>query len=171
MNTDTVDRILANWRQERPDLDVTPMALYARLVRLADYLAREFEPVYARFGLGGGRFDVLASLRRSGAPYQQTPTALSRLLLLSSGGMTHRLDQLEAAGLIARLQDPNDRRGTLVQLTDSGRDMIDRALEAHVDHLHRVFDDALAPADRNTLAELLRALLLALEPTGRSATT
>ena len=67
MNPDSVDRILANWRRERPDLDVAPMALYGRLVRLADYLAREIEPVYARFGLGGGKFDVLATLRRSGA--------------------------------------------------------------------------------------------------------
>jgi DNA-binding MarR family transcriptional regulator len=140
------------------------MALYGRLVRLADVLAREFEPVYSRFGLGGGKFDVLATLRRSGPPYRQTPTALSRSLLLSSGGMTHRLDHLEAAGLIVRLPDPADRRGSLVQLTDLGREAIDRALDAHVDNLHRVFDSALPPEDRELLAGLLRALLVSIEP-------
>jgi DNA-binding MarR family transcriptional regulator len=164
MHGDTVDRILANWHRERPDLDVAPMALYGRLARLADVLAREFEPVYAQFGLGGGKFDVLATLRRSGAPYRQTPTALSRSLLLSSGGMTHRLDHLESAGLIVRLPDPADRRGSLVQLTDLGREAIDRALEAHVVNLHRVFDTAVPPEDRELLAGLLRALLVSLEP-------
>ena len=162
MQQDTMDQILARWARERPDLDVSPMALYGRLVRAAGYLVRETEPVYASFGLGGGKFDVLATLRRSGPPYRLTPTALSRWLLLSSGGMTHRLDQLEAAGLIARLPDPADRRGTLVELTPAGHALIDQALEMHVAKLHRLFAPLSAP-EREMLAGPLRRLLVAFE--------
>jgi DNA-binding MarR family transcriptional regulator len=112
--------------------------------------------------LNSGEFDVLASLRRSGTPYQLTPTELFRTLMLSSGAMTNRLDRLEHAGLIVRLPDPSDRRGTLVGLTARGREIADVAVTAHVANEHRLLD-TLSAEEQAQLAQLLRKLLVGLE--------
>ena len=160
---DHIDRILAQWRRERPDLDVAPMGLLGRLfrvVQLAD--AALTEPLVGRYGLQPGWFDLLAALRRAGAPYELNPTQLTRLTMLSSGGMTKRLDRLAEAGLVERRPDPADRRGTLVRLTRRGRSTIDNAVAAHLaneDHLLR----SLPAADRRALDRLLRTLLADLE--------
>ena len=113
-------------------------------------------------GLRPGWFDLLAALRRVGAPYELNPTSLMRATLLSSSGMTKRLDRIEEAGLIERRPDPNDRRGTLVRLTRRGKNVIDRAVETHVSNEERLLG-VLTAADRRTLDRVLKSLLIELE--------
>lgn len=146
------------------------MAVFARLARLAALAGPAIEAGLAPFGLKVGEFDVLASLRRAGAPHELTPTNLGRQLLLSSGAMTNRLDRLEAAGLVSRRPDPSDRRGVLVGLTDLGLQTVDAAVEEHLANEVRLLG-ALAGRDRGALDRILRTLLAALEdpssgPTG-----
>jgi DNA-binding MarR family transcriptional regulator len=113
-------------------------------------------------GLTGGDYVILAAQRRSGKPYQLTPTALTRSMMVSSGGTTKRLDRLEARGLIRRDPDPADRRGTLVTLTNAGLATIDTVASEHVQNEQRLLA-TLSPDQRSTLTRLLRELLLALE--------
>jgi len=166
---DAVDAIAAQWRRERPDLDSSPMTVIGRITRLAALLERELDGVFARYGLAGCDFDVLATLRRSGAPYRLTPTELSRSTMVTTGGMTKRLDRLEESGWIRREPDPRDRRGKLIALTDEGRELVDRAVEGHLVNEERLLA-SIPRADRKQLAALLRGLLLAVdEPTDESA--
>src|SRR5688572_18106393 len=158
--TDAVDRIAAQWRRERPDLDSTPMEVIGRISRASALIQRELEPVFAQHGLTGGDFDVLATLRRSGASLP--PGELSRSTMVTTGGMTKRLDRLEALGLIRREPDPRDRRGKRIALTDSGRALIDRAVEAHLQNEERLLAE-LSPAKRKELAALLRELLIVVD--------
>jgi DNA-binding MarR family transcriptional regulator len=156
---DPVDRAIEQWRRERPDLEgLEAMALFARLGHLAALAGPAIDECLGRFGIKTGEFDVLASLRRSGEPFELTPTALGRQLLLSSGAMTNRLDRLEAAGLVARRPDPSDRRGVIVGLTAAGRELVDAAVEAHVANEVRLLA-GLAERDRATLDRILRDLL------------
>jgi DNA-binding MarR family transcriptional regulator len=159
---DAVDRITAQWERERPELDRAAMGLIGRINRISALTQRELERVFGEYGLTGADFDVLATLRRSGAPYRLTPGDLSRSMMISTGGMTKRLDRLEASGLIRRDPDPLDRRSTLIALTDEGRALIDEAVEAHVRNEERLLAD-LPAAKREQLVALLRDLLLALE--------
>ncbi|MEO1402419.1 MAG: MarR family transcriptional regulator [Cyanobacteria bacterium J06635_1] len=162
MATDPVDKILAQWQRERPDLDVSPMGVIGRLLRLSKHLERFLKPTFSEFGLSLGDFDVLATLRRSGDPFQLSPTELFSTLMVTSGTMTNRLDRLEKAELIRRMPDPSDRRGTLIRLTDKGFDLIEQAIEAHVENEHRILS-AAESLDRETLDRLLRELLLSFE--------
>ena len=160
--TDAVDRITAQWRRERPDLDPAPMGVIGRITRISALAQRELERVFAEHGLGGGDFDVLATLRRSGTTNRLTPGELSRSTMVTTGGMTKRLDRLDASGLIRREPDPRDRRGKLIALSDEGAALVDRAVEAHVQNEERLL--AGLPAEkREQLAALLRELLLALD--------
>ncbi|MFD3164547.1 MarR family winged helix-turn-helix transcriptional regulator [Herpetosiphon sp. NSE202] len=159
---DQVDCFIAEWQRERPDLDASPMGLIGRIARLEQHLSRELARVFSQFGLQRGEFDVLASLRRSGAPYQRSPTALFNTLMLSSGAMTNRLDRLAARGLIERIPDPHDRRSLLVQLTAQGLDLINQAVEAHLANERRLIA-SLSTDQHSQLAELLRTWLLDLE--------
>jgi DNA-binding MarR family transcriptional regulator len=159
---DHVDDLLAQWSAERPELDQSMLRLTARMVRLSRYLDREFSDHLSPFGLHEGEQNVLAALRRAGAPYELTPTELYRSLLVSSGAMTNRLDRLESAGLIARTPDPDDRRRIRVALTDRGREVIDDALDAHVAALAELFD-GLGRAEADQLEDLLRGILRRLE--------
>ena len=158
--TDAVDRITAQWRRERPDLDSRPMEVIGRITRGAALIQRELERVFAQHGLAGGDFDVLATLRRSGKPL--TPGELSHSTMVTTGGMTKRLDRLEELALIRRQPDPTDRRGRLITLTDEGRVLIDRAVEAHLENEERLLAN-LPAAKRKELAALLRELLTALD--------
>lgn len=162
MEPDPVDRILVQWQRERPDLDVSPMAIIGRIGRLAKYLERALQETFAEFDLNLGEFDVLATLRRSGQPYQLSPTELFNMLMVTSGTMTHRIDRLEQAELVRRIPDPNDRRGTLILLTEKGLHLIDAAVTAHVANEHRLLGH-LKAAERQSLAELLRKFLVAFE--------
>src|SRR4030095_15414161 len=121
---DDVDRIVAQWAQERPDLGTEAMAVFGRIYRIARNVGDRQEHVYAQFGINRGEFDVLATLRRSGEPYQLSPKALCAHMMLTSGGMTGRLDRLQRAGLVSRTPDPDDRRALVITLTDRGREVV-----------------------------------------------
>jgi DNA-binding MarR family transcriptional regulator len=159
---DAVDKITAQWHQERPDLDTEPMAVFGRIYRLARAMGDRVEQVYARFGIGRGEFDVLAALRRSGEPFSLSPTTLAESLMLTTGGMTGRLDKLQRAGLVDRCPDPADRRALKACLTDKGRGVVDEAVAAGLEVQSEALGQ-LPPADRSVLADQLRALLSALE--------
>jgi DNA-binding MarR family transcriptional regulator len=158
-DADRVDAIAAQWALERPDLDAFPLAVVARIQRVHQALKPLLDAVQESFGLRGESFDVLASLRRAGQPYELTPTALYSELMISSGTMTNRLDRLEAADLIVRRPDPSDGRGTLVALTKRGQALIDRALGDHVANEATLLS-ALTHEELQTLSALLRKLLL-----------
>ncbi|MDO9598707.1 MAG: MarR family transcriptional regulator [Azoarcus sp.] len=160
---DAVDVILEQWRRERPDLDVSPMGPIGRLGRCAALLRARLDECFCAFGMSSWEFDVLATLRRSGAPYCLGPTSLFSTLMVTSGTMTHRLKGLEARGLVERLPNPDDARGLLVQLTASGLELIDRAVTAHVDNEHRILGDLSADAVAALDASLI-GLLAELEP-------
>jgi len=163
VEADHVDQLVEQWRAVRPDLDLAPMATFGRLGRIQAHSSRAIEAVFERHGLSIGEFDVLAALRRSGTPYVMTPTALSRLLMLSPAGMTNRVDRLEAAGLVERRPDPNDRRSSLVVLTGAGRERADAAVTEHVANEAGLLA-GLTKAERRTFDQLLRKLLAGLEP-------
>jgi DNA-binding MarR family transcriptional regulator len=160
MADDAVDRVLAQWRRQRPELDTSPLAVIGRISRAALLLQRELVALYAQFGLQEGDFDVLATLRRHG-DQRLTPGDLTRATMVTTGGMTKRLDRLEANGWIRRDDHPRDRRGKEIALTEEGRELIDRALEAHYENEKRLVA-ALTPEQREQLASLLRELLLSL---------
>lgn len=159
---DHVDQLLAQWARERPELDVSGLAIVARVVRLQRFLDRRTEAVVAAHGLSIGETNVLAALRRAGAPHTLTPTQLYRGLLLSSAAMTHRLDRLEELGLVARCRAEEDRRQVLVTLTDRGREVVDEVMDAYTAQLNALVGD-LDPDTHDGLAAGLRTLLLHLE--------
>lgn len=159
---DHVDKIRAQWNRERPDLDVEPMALLGRLARLRTHLAREVEKTLAAHGLNSASFDVLATLRRSGAPYRLSPGDLIATTMVSSGTMTNRLDQLEKAGFIERLHNPEDRRGVIIALTPAGLSLVDETVTSHVENQHRLVG-GLTGEERNVLDGLLRKFLANFE--------
>jgi len=162
MQEDAVDQILGQWHLERPELDVSPMGVIGRMGRLAKYLDRSIQETVSEFGLNPGEFDVLATLLRSGSPYQLSPTDLFNALMVTSGTMTNRIDQLELAELVRRTPDPHDRRGTLIALTEKGLSLIGQAIEAHVTNLHRLLS-VLEESERQFLVILLRKLVLSFE--------
>ena len=128
---DAVDALIEQWRRERPDLDdddLGAMAVIGRPGRLAAIAGPLVEKAFARHGLRTGEFDVLAALRRSGAPFTLTPSDLARTLMLSAAAMTNRLDRLESAGHVDRRLDPSNRRSILVSLTPAGRELVDAAV-------------------------------------------
>ncbi|MGC2407573.1 MAG: MarR family transcriptional regulator [Candidatus Cybelea sp.] len=162
---DRIDRILAQWNRERPDLDTRAMGLVGRIQRAAAALRPRLDDTHARSGLAGESFDVLAALRRAGRPYQLSPTQLYREMMLTSGAMTNRIDRLEEAGLVSRRPDPQDRRGTLVRLTAKGKALIDAATSEHVANEERLLA-GLSAREQLQLGELLRKLLLSLGDAG-----
>ena len=155
---DFIDGLMAQWKQERPDLDASPMSVIGRINRLQVHLDR----LLVHEGLTRGEFDVLAALRRSGPPFRLNPKVLTGRLLLSAPAMTNRLDNLEELGLIRRMPDPDDRRGLLIELTREGHRAIDQAMTAHMENEERILA-ALTRQERRELAGLLRKLLLAIE--------
>jgi DNA-binding MarR family transcriptional regulator len=163
---DAVDAILAQWHRERPDLDVMPMGLVGRIKRCAVLLERRLGETFALFGLNNWEFDVLATLRRSGAPHRLAPTALFSTLMITSGTMTHRLKGLESRGLVERLANSEDARSVLVQLTPAGLELIERAVTAHVANEHRILASS-KPADMALLDDRLSRLLTELEAAER----
>ena len=159
---DHVNKILAQWRRERPDLEVAPMGLIGRIKRLALCLTREMDKTWAEHGLNSASFDVLATLRRSGPPYALSPGDLMATTMVTSGTMTNRIDQLAKAGLVAREKNPEDGRGFLISLTDKGFAVIDAAVTAHVETQERLVS-GLSEKDRKTLDKLLKGYLADFE--------
>lgn len=159
---DGVDRIAAQWAVERPELDSSPMQVIGRIHRVADLLEAGLRPPFAEEGLGNGDFDVLASLRRAGAPFRLTPTELTATMMVTSGAVTKRVDRLEKAGLVRRSVAEHDARGRLIELTRRGVKVVDRLVVKHWANEDRLLA-ALDADQRDQLVGLLRLLLLDLD--------
>ena len=159
---DQVDAILAQWARERPDLDASPMEIFGRILRTARRADIALQRVFKPYGLDFGLFDVLAALRRQGAPFRLPPSELNRWCMLTSGAMTKRLDRLERAGLIVRRADTEDRRSVLVELSPAGLALVDQVVVLHLEN-ERELLAPLSPKMRVELSGLLRRLLAHLE--------
>lgn len=162
MPIDEVDRIVEAWQRERPDLDVAPLTILSRVLRLARHLDLARGQAFAEHDLEGWGFDVLSALRREGAPYQLSPGQLVARTLVTSGTMTNRVDRLVARGLVSRGPDPSDRRGVTVTLTPAGRAVVDAAMADLLDR-ERILLNRLPASERAHLAQLLRRLLSPFE--------
>jgi len=162
MVVDQVDEILAQWARERPDLDASPMGVVGRICRLSPLLVEAQSAVFRELGLDFASFDVLATLRRSGSPYELTPGELATSMMVTPGAVTQRLARLEEQSLIARRHDDPDRRKVTVALTPRGRALIDRAVPAHLENEHHILAE-FSSAELATFAGLLRRLLHAYE--------
>jgi DNA-binding MarR family transcriptional regulator len=159
---DRADVAIEQWARERPELPALPMAVLGRLYEAAERVMRDhLNPLFADAGLQPGEFDVLATLRRSGDPYMLSPTRLYEAAMISSGGMTNRIDRLERAGLIERRPDPKDRRGKLIALTAAGRRVVDETLTRHVANEKRLLS-VLSTAEQEKLNALLKKLIAGL---------
>lgn len=162
MAEDLTDRLLQRWGAIHPEMGVAQLQVTARLGRIGPLLARREEAVFGRFGLGRGEVGLLSALRIVGPPHRLSPSRLGRGLMLSSAGVTSRIDRLERRGYVRRLPDPDDRRGVIVELTDTGRATVDEAVAAntasHLELLERFDSEELA-----TLEALLRKLLAGME--------
>lgn len=153
---DEVDRLIAAWKRERPDLDLSPLAVLSRITRIARHLDIARRDAFGDLENWG--FDVLAALRRAGEPHQLSPGQLMQETMVTSGTMTNRLDRLEELQLITREQDPDDGRGSLVTLTKSGMQAVDAALEGLLEN-ERELLGTLSEQDRKNLADLLSKLV------------
>jgi len=159
---DVVDEFIEQWRTERPDLRLDAMASIGRLGRVMGLGTRVIEATLQRHDLRLSDFDVLATLRRLGAPYVATPSRVTQSLMLSPATLTSRLDRLEKIGLIERRADPEDRRSLLVALTEAGFDRIDAAVTDHVETEEQILG-VLSAKQRRSLDDALSALLRSLE--------
>ncbi|WP_051805390.1 MarR family winged helix-turn-helix transcriptional regulator [Streptomyces sp. NRRL F-2747] len=160
---DHVARIQAEWARERPDVDVAPQGVIGRLHRLGLLLTDRLCLVYRRYGLSEGEFDVLAALRRAGAPYERAPGELAVHTMVTTGAMTKRIDRLERDGLVARRRSAADGRGRVVALTQAGRELIDRAFTEHMEN-ERGLLEGLTPRQAGELEALLTTWLARIEP-------
>jgi DNA-binding MarR family transcriptional regulator len=162
---DSVDRLVAQWRRERPDADVSPLAVLSRVDRLARHLDRARRAAFSAHGLEQWSFDVLAALRRSGHPYELAPRELIALTLVTSGTMTNRIDRMEEQGLVSRRRDEDDRRSVLVGLTPAGTLRVDACLAELLLHERKILA-TLSEAEQESLAGLLRRLLWPFDEQG-----
>ena len=163
MAEDWTDNLLARWAASRPGLDMSAYQVTARISRISLHIARHQEDAFGRFGLNRGEVGVLSALRIAGPPHRLSPTRLFKGLMLSSAGMTSRLDRLESRGLVKRSADPTDRRAIVVELTDEGRKVLEDAVVENTQS-ERALLDGLSANDIAALGRLLRRMLAALEP-------
>ena len=159
---DSVERMLDEWRRERPELDASPLGIQGRVVRLSGHLLRRVDEWLAPLGLSWEAFSLIVTLRRSGKPYEMRPTDILEESLLTSGAITNRIDRVAKMGLVKRYPDPDDRRGYLVKLTPAGKKLADRAIARHFAGVEGALE-VLSPAEQDRLAELLSKLLASLE--------
>ncbi|MCZ4272701.1 MarR family winged helix-turn-helix transcriptional regulator [Maritalea porphyrae] len=151
------------WQKEWPEINGLPMLTLGRLAEVAArIMQKEMEPFFAQHDLHAGEFDVLATLRRSGKPYALTPTQLYEATMVSSGGMTNRIDRLEKSGLVERQKNPNDRRGVIVALTKLGYEKITHIIPLHIKNEERILA-CLSNEDLNQLNHLTKKLLDGLQ--------
>ena len=162
LKDDRVDELRAEWARERPDIDTSPVAVVARIGRAAKFLDHGMDDYFGQHGISRPSWDILATLRRSGPPFRLSPTDLYGAVMRTSGAMTRRLDTLERAGWVTRTPDPADRRGIMVELTPEGLALVDTLAEGHVENERRLLA-SLSDDDQQTLAALLKKLLLAFE--------
>ena len=161
---DNVDRMLEVWRRELPDLDLATEGIVERIQKINKYLDRAMNETLAQFNLDRGEWRLLGALRRSGPPYRQSPGYLAEDLGLSSGAMTNRLDRLEAAGLVRRLPDPDDRRGLKIELTDAGWQAWQDSVGVQAQK-EALVASAVDPEEKEQLNGLLRRMMLEFERT------
>ncbi len=161
---DRVDEILAQWNRERPDLDVAPMGLVGRFKRIGQHLSLAMDKTLASHGLNGASFDVLATLRRAGQPYRLSPGDLLATMMVTSGTMTNRIDQLQKAGYVERIHNPKDGRSVIIALTEKGFATVDAAVTAHVETQASLIS-GLSTQDSATLNRLLSKFLTGFEET------
>jgi DNA-binding MarR family transcriptional regulator len=140
-----------------------PYQVTARVSRIGLHIARRQEEAFGRFGLNRGEVGVLGALRFAGPKQQLSPTRLFKGLMLSSAGITSRLDRLEQRGYVKRRRDPDDRRGVLVELTEAGRRVLDQAVGANSGQEKELIAN-LTKQEQKVLAGLLKKLLAGLEP-------
>jgi DNA-binding MarR family transcriptional regulator len=159
---DHVDRVREQWHEVRPDLDTAPLGIVARVGRTAAYFDQAVNALFGEHGLNRGSWDVLASLRRVGPPYELSPTQLYRGLMRTSGAMTNRLHRLVATGLVERRPDPQDGRGVVVRLTPRGLALVDELAPLHLENEQRLLE-SLSAADLAALEDILRRLLRRFE--------
>jgi DNA-binding MarR family transcriptional regulator len=159
---DAIDAVIDQWRQELPDVDIWPMSILGRIVRLSRVLEREYRKFFAEQGLEPFEFDVLTTLRRAGEPYELTANALLKASLVTSGAITNRIDRMEAKGLVERVRDFDDRRSVRVRLTPHGREVLDGIFNLHIENMKRV----LHPLDREECEQLSSGLRILLESFG-----
>lgn len=159
---DHIDRMMAQWQRERPDLNLDAMEVFGRLGRMVAFLGHAIDQTFADAGLQRGEYDVLAALRRAGAPHTLSPSALSDTLMLSRAGMTNRLDRLETAGLIERRNNRDDRRGMHIDLTPAGLELVDDVTTKHVANETDLLS-VLSAAERRSLNAIARKLLVGFE--------
>jgi DNA-binding MarR family transcriptional regulator len=164
-SNDEVARIVDAWQRERPDLDFSPLEVLSRVGRLAKLLDRARRQAFTRSELEGWEFDVLAALRRAGAPYLLSPKQLLQQNLVSSGTMTNRIDRLVTRGLVTRREDPNDGRGVLVEMTTGGLTRVDAAITRLVD-AEAAMLGPLTRAEQKRLADALQRLSLHMDEGG-----
>ncbi|PZO38143.1 MAG: MarR family transcriptional regulator [Pseudanabaena frigida] len=163
MEEDKIDQIFDQWRQENPLLDISPLGIVGRVLRIASLLEKHREMVLAEYGLSVWSFDVLTTLRRQGKPYQLKPTDLYSLLMLSSGATTNRIDRLEQEGIVVRLRDPDDRRSVIVQLTPKGIQLADLVIPILLKSEQDLLSQFANPNEREAFIALLRRLLVSLD--------
>lgn len=154
---DAVDLFIQHWNQQRPEVDVSPMAVIGRVQRLSRLFEQELKHFFHEFGIEFWEFDVLATLRRSGGDAGLTAGALLKVAMVTSGAITNRIDRLVAKDLVERMPCPEDRRVIRVRLTAAGRQMIDDVLPKHMENEQRILA-ALNMESREQLAGLLRTL-------------
>jgi DNA-binding MarR family transcriptional regulator len=160
MSRDMIDELQDDWSEERPDLDSEAMGIVLRIQALEKILGDQVSDHLRRHGLQWWQYDVLSALRRQGKPYRMAATELAEAGMLTSGAMTHRIDRLEQKGLVRRLQDPQDRRRVLVELTSEGHERVENATEARFE-IAAAAVSGLDRKKRRQLSNLLRSLLLA----------
>ncbi len=168
MKKGPVDLMIEQWAHERPDLDSSSLGVLARITRLARVAEENASSVLDQYGLSDVEFQLLAAIRTAPDSHP-APRDLLDPLMVTSGGLTNRIDRLETAGFVKRIANPSDRRGVLLSLTESGRERIDQVTTAYLENQNRVLDDALAKGERDILATLLRKLLASLSGTPDSA--
>ena len=154
---DPVERILRQWKVERPDLDTSPMGVIGRLSRASAAVDARLEATFSRHGLDAGAFDVMATLVRQGPPYRLAPVELAAEAMITSSAVAQRLNRLESGGFVTRVANPNDGRGKFVQLTPAGKDVVDRVLPEHL-ATEETMLEPLDKRERAVLAGLLARL-------------
>ncbi|WP_067718125.1 MarR family winged helix-turn-helix transcriptional regulator [Nocardia yamanashiensis] len=159
--SDAVDQIRAAWSRIHPDVDCSYVEVTGRVTRIARIMDREFTEFFKGHGMEFWEFDLLSTLRRNGGKDGLTAGALNKALMVTSGAVTNRIDRMAAKGLVVRVADPSDRRAVRVQLTDAGRDLVDKLLPLHAANAERLLAD-FAGSDREAIVPLLRALAEAL---------
>jgi len=157
-----INNIIKQWNNERPDLDVSSMELIGRFKKINSLLVKEMDKTFTEYDLNHASFDVLATLRRSGKPYALSPNELLATMMVTSGTMTNRIDRLVKTGLVKRIANPNDGRGFIISLTDSGFSLIDKAVTAHVETQTKL-TSGLSAKEQQQLNVLLSKFLNSFE--------